>query len=291
MIPLMPFLVDTMIPMDGPYLDNIVHEWGVVVFQESGAHMAGGLGDGMSFYDQSDIDACAEAPVVWIHGEPFTGAFTVNLPEGQNFTFLYPEPWDSSDLQATWRIEADGSSGHMNEELVPVFGPFQAASVWWEAVPSLDLFFIDAGITANYIYYECTVGSDFCDPFLEWNSGGSPSLREGFPEEALYFIEGRAMTFSPPARGLIDWSFSGEGLTEDQIQEILCGWAGGMLKSSEIEALWETWKPYWQQGSWVVFPIPEEHHLDISRITLSIDRTRTVEYERLFLGAVRLDPR
>lgn len=291
MIPLMPFLVDTMIPMDGPHLNNIVHEWGVVIFQESGAHMAGGLGDAVSFDDFHDMDACAEAPVVWIHGEPFSGAFSVNLPDGQNFTYLYPEPSDRFDLQATWRVEADGSSGYQSEERVPYFGPFKVASVWWEAVPSLDLDFPDAGASANYIYYECTVAPGFSDLFLEWDAGGAPGLGEGFPEEALYFSEGEAGTFAPPAPGLVNWNISREALTEDRIQEILCGWAGGMLKSSEIEALWETWKPHWQQGSWVVFPIPEEHHLDISRITLSIDRTMTVEYERLFLGAVRIDPR
>ncbi len=158
-------------------------------------------------------------------------------------------------------------------------------------MPSLDLYFPDAGASANYIYYECTVEPGFSDLFLEWNTRGTPLLRDGFPEEVLYFIEGEAITFAPPARGLVNWSISRETLTEDRIQEVLCGWAGGMLKSSEIEALWETWKPMWRQGSWVVFPIQEEHHDGISRIRLEINRTRTVHYERLFLGAVRLDPR
>ncbi len=120
---------------------------------------------------------------------------------------------------------------------------------------------------------------------------GNSATQGWFPEEVLYFIEGEAITFAPPARGLVNWSISRETLTEDRIQEVLCGWAGGMLKSSEIEALWETWKPMWRQGSWVVFPIQEEHHDGISRIRLEINRTRTVHYERLFLGAVRLDPR
>lgn len=292
MIPLIPLLVDTAIAYVNPEAMNIVHEWGVVVFQQTGAVFCGG-----PWYDQTPdpFDICAEAPVVWLYGQPFTGTFTVTVPEGGAVTFVHPQPSLLSETQAAWYLST--MIDQSLEESLPVQerymynGPYEWALEYWREVPSLTFVVNETGQLENFLYYECTVNSDFTGSFLQWGADGNPSFRDNAEGEALYFAPGgifpvtltdeRFIPFDLPMGGEVD---------PDLASETFCRWAGSRLKSEEITALWETWEPVLtEEGSyWIVFPIPGEYLGRISTISLQTGNRGDVEYERLFLGAVRL---
>ena len=78
---------------------------------------------------------------------------------------------------------------------------------------------------------------------------------------------------------------------EDDMISYLCDWAGGSMKSQELEAMWLTWEDWIDEGSWkgdtlLVFPLPPEAVSNISSIYLQTDRYMYVEYSRFFLGII-----
>ncbi len=302
MIPIVAMLVDTSIAYEGSSAENFVHEWGVVVFDETHDPLiCGSPWNDAEMYN--DMDMCAEAPVVWIHGEPFYGTFTVKVGTGETFTTIYPDPDVLENETAEWNLSSvSGNTGfEETERMVEKVeqpgmynGPFAWATEYWRAVPSLSLYNQNTGITENFLYYECTVNSGFADNFLEWNPDRLPVFTGDEIVEGLFFtpygvtpVEIREDEFIP-----FDFSMGGE-LDPQLIPETFCRWAGSRFKTSEITALWETWKPaFTEEGSfWLVFPIPEEYNSEISTIHLETSDDREVEYERLFLGAVKLEQR
>lgn len=292
MIPLIPFLIDTSMVYEDPETLNMVHEWGVVVFEQTGSLLCGGPWPEPLYPD----DACAEAPVIWIHGEPFSGTFTVTLPENEALTFVYPQPSLLSEGRAEWNIAA-GIPESFEETLPPYeqsiyYGPFSWALDSWRAVPSLPLFIGGAGVTEKFLYYECTVHPDFTDNFFHWEASGNPAFSPGAVTEALYFTPNGIFLVEPGTGEFIPLDMPMGGETDPEFApEVFCGWADSRLKSTEITALWETWRPeLTEEGSyWLVFPIPAEYHEEISTIHLATDTWGTQAYERLFLGAVKLN--
>jgi len=291
MIPLIPFLVDTVVAYDDPGTLSIVHEWGVVVFQENSILLCGGPWPETDYPD----DMCAEAPVVWIHGEPFSGTFKVTLPRNENFTFMYPEPSSSAEGIMEWSFSA-GMVETVEESLPPseqsvYYGPFDWALPSWRSVPSLPLVF-ENGTTENFLYYECTVNWEFTDHFFRWGTHGNPVFLPEAVSEALLFTPGGVFPVQPGEEEFVamDLPMAGE-TSPDFAVETFCRWADSRMKSEEISALWETWRPELTEGDsyWLVFPIPAGYHHEISTIELITDLGGTVAYERLFLGAVRLN--
>lgn len=287
MFPLIPLLVDTVIAIDNPNALHIAHEWGVVVFEQSGSVYCGGPGH---LEWMVPGDACAEAPVVWIHGEPFQGAFSVSVPPGESLIFTHPQPTVYSTDKARWEISA-GQQEVIEETPIPYSGPYQWALESWRSVPSLPLTVLATGEVEKFLYYECTVNSELTENLFHWGATGNPVVDHNLIPEALYFspwgvfpVDLTGEEFIP-----VDLLLPAE-TAPDLVEETFCRWGDSMLKSSEITALWETWQPVLsEEGSyWLVFPIPEVFHVMISSISLETGRYGDVEYHRLFLGAVEL---
>lgn len=291
MIPLIPFLVDTAIAYEEPDLLNYVHEWGVVVFEDRMTILCGGP------WPENDYpyDMCAEAPVVWIHGEPFEGSFSVRLPEEQYFTFMYPEPSSVSGSAIEWSFSA-GIPPSVEESLPPweqsmYYGPFSWALESWRSVPSLPLFMQATGVEESFLYYECTVSADFADHFFTGWNDGNPVLAQDAFSEALLFTPDGFFPLNPAPGEIRPLALPVRGETDPALaMEIFCRWAGSALKSEEIQALWDTWEPEWADGEsvWLVFPIATAYHDEISVISLEKASSTGTAYERFFLGAVRL---
>lgn len=291
MIPLIPFLTDTVIAYDEPAYMNIVHEWGVVVFQQDVPPVCGVPWSETAFMDET----CAEAPVIWIHGQPFTGSLQVTLPADGSFTFLYPEPSDMEEGKAKWVFSA-GIPLPQEESLPAVersiyTGPFQWALPYWRMVPSLPLQFA-SGLEENFLYYECTVREGFTDNFFTWGSHGNPVFPAESVSEALYFSPSGVFPVEPDAGEFmpVDLPIAGE-TNPEFAEETFCRWGGSRFKTEEIHALWETWRPELtgEDSYWLVFPIPAEYHDEISSLVLTTGTDGTAVCERLFLGAVRLN--
>ena len=119
-------------------VQNEVHEWGVVVFEENVLLMCGESWQDIEYYPEyfDNDEMCAEAPVVWIHGEPFDNAtFTVNTGE-ENIILYYPEPDSQSLNSLEWEI--CGSQEYPVEEEIAIYdGPFYWAMDSWREVSSL----------------------------------------------------------------------------------------------------------------------------------------------------------
>lgn len=278
MIPLIPFLVDTDIVTSETSAASIVHEWGVVVFEQTGeAHMGS-----PEFLFPPDE---AKAPVVWIHGIPFTGTFMVNTGV-RSIVYTWPEPERTALGTAEWDLSGDYTESG-ESCVIPTDLPFRWAVESYEAVPSLQLHQEAATGWSNFIYYECEVSAELSRVFLE--NPDPENLRvTAAISQALYFS----------ANGQYLLEFSGGGLVPlhmtvnpELARETFCRWACSRLKSTEIDALCAAWEPVFASvdTGWLVFPIPAEYHNMISSIELLRNDGREVEYERLFLGAVRLN--
>jgi len=282
-------LTDTAVAYTDSDALNFVHEWGVVVFEQSGPLVCGGPWNELA----PDInDVCAEAPVVWIHGEPFSGTFTVELPETETFTMIYPDPDDNQTVKIAWEISGGLSVEQSAEEIAPAYsGPFSWSTEYWRDVPSLPLHQESSGFSDNFLYYECTVNRDFTFNFFQWGLTGNPVFAGNSVTEALYFTPNGAFPVTVPRAEFIPQAVPmGGEISPDVVPETFCRWADSRLKSSEITALWETWRPVFceEDSYWLVFPIPGEFYGDISSILLESDANTDVEYERFFMGAVKL---
>ena len=276
-------------------VQNEVHEWGVVVFEENVLLMCGESWQDIEYYpDYFDNDEmCAEAPVVWIHGEPFDNATFIVDTNEENITLYYPEPNSVSTTNIKWEISASNQNFEESEETVATYdGPFYWAMDSWREVNSLVLNSQTQARTENFLYYECTVNRDFTDNFFTWSDDGLPIFEESDIPNALYFspsgvfeistLDGKVLPFSLP--------FSVNSLSTNDILNTFSYWGRSNFEMSEIEALWETWEPAFTDSgsSWLVFPIAPEHHNTISTISLITSPYRLISYERLYLGAVEL---
>ena len=269
---------------------NSVHEWGVVVFGESGEVDCGGPWQQSVTYPEYGITQ-TYAPVVWIYGEPFSGTFQVDLTDGQNMGHLHPTADLVEPNSARWNISTIVTDTAANEEFYrssTFEGPFEWAASLWRAIPSLQLRMDSFEVEENFIYYDCSVRPEFTDHFFSWNTQGQPEFESYSLDDALLFS----------GEGLPDqvvWRNGefiplGRTTPPDMALEEITKWVDSTLTKQETEALWLTWQPVFnQEGTrWLVFPIPEEFYGEISSITLFPDHGGEVEYRRFYLGAIRL---
>ncbi|PIE53599.1 hypothetical protein CSA37_00070 [Candidatus Fermentibacteria bacterium] len=314
MLPLL-FLTDTVIAPDPDFEDIFVNEWGVVIFTSEGTTVAGAPDENGNVYFGREPYGLLEvdAPVVWIHGAPFQNAtFTVRANQGE-LTALYPEPdivqGDDMKSAASWIISGEFYRPPLEEAEPPDTSgvPFAWAMPFWREVPSMDIYSSkDDEYLGNFLYYEAGIlfwepPDDLYDPKLLAGYYSPEGLLIATGEEPS--VERINLVPLPDGTG----SARGSVLNDDQVCQILCGWAGSSLKSSEIEALWNTWKPFFttetvcdkqaldlSTGStpekWILFPLPCEEIEKISSITLETGEefSGTVNYNRFFLGLVRL---
>ena len=313
---LLPFITDTVIAPPPDYTDIFVNEWGVVIYDTNELFVAGApaeSGDTELLRQPYGFELLVDAPVVWLHGATFDSAtFTVKAKSGE-LTTLFPEPSVNHENRvASWEISAPLQSNPDQQRpdlVIPPGTPFAWAMDYWRKVPSLDLFSSDDhNYLANFLYYEASV-SNWIPP---------DNIYDGKILAGYYAPEGLLIT-----TGLTPWVEriqliplpDGSGipperarqLSSDQIADIFCGWAGGNLKSQEIESIWQTWSPFFtttladeitcgvnSRGSgeqWILFPLPWDVVEDISTIHLEVHDSvdRIITYNRLFLGLVRIN--
>jgi|GEM_PF-1115783 len=327
MLPLLfPFIADTVIAPPPDYQDIFVNEWGVVVFSSMGTTLAGAPDEnGNVIFGREPFGSlCVDAPVIWLHGA-FIDSATLTVKTNQGWlTALYPEP-DFTDagerpVTASWDISAPPPLPLQQrpEIEVPAGIPFAWAMDFWRQAPGRDLFSSETGeYMGNFLYYEAGL------PFWEPPDGiYDPKILAGY-----YSPEGLVITTgAEPSVGRIQLVPLPDGvgvspdteqpLSDEKICEIICGWAGGNLKSQEITALWQTWKPFFsvsevidseypvdvlyndglpadRRGSgqqWILFPLPWNVVESISSLHLDVHDSaeRTITYNRLFLGLIRV---
>ncbi len=305
MIPLFfAVLVDTVVAPES-YQTVHVHEWGVVRFDDDGTEAMGTPWSGDYGYPYDDY--CVHAPVVWFHGANCSGSFTVTTPEGW-LTELYPIPDETVVIEppcilsgelperiihAVWNItigSAEPVSGELREWHTGL--PYEWAAGFWREVPAEYLYRQSDGFIDRFIYYECGLPGDWNDLFHTEES--TIVFESGYTGEGIILVTGSLPGYLPVR---VEGEVSIPAITgfypaePDSIMSILSGWAGGMLKPAEIEALWNTWEGtlFAGPGSWLLFPLPPETVDRISRIEFTPDNCWIdVRYERLFLGLVRI---
>lgn len=317
MFPLLfPFLTDTVIAPPYDYQDIFVNEWGVVVYTSEGTTLAGAPDENGDVYFGREVygPLLVDAPVIWIHGAFFTEAtLTVRANQGWLST-IYPdartEAGEDMPVTASWDISAPPPTPMTARPEPPDAEgvPFAWAMDLWRAVPSRDLYSERTGeYLGNFLYYEAGIPywqppDDAWDPMLLAGHYATDGLR--ITTGATPVVERVRLVPLPGGSG-------GEGernpLEDDEVLSIICGWAGGNLKSQEIDALWGTWKPFFQtdeptdrlsdsEGSpgsdevWILFPLPPAEVEKISSIELQFSSRipGVVTYNRLFLGLVRV---
>jgi hypothetical protein len=281
-------LMDTVIaePQDGTVY---VHEWGVVTFSQETVTFGAdpSMMDFVQPYDPDQWeDAVVRAPVVYFYGEPFSGSFYVNAAGG-SFIETWPEPdstmqtgpitgegHNTAQWQIDWSIPGNDRDGAgavdaiscISEELLEL----------WCKPPSMLLGFRN-GLSGKFIYYECSlqpVENGYYYPVVYGPEG--VGLSDSYQDELLSFVKtpSGVTMLNPP---------------DGEIVELLCDWAGGTMKSQELEAMWLTWEDWIRQGSWQgdtlqVFPLSETTVDNITTISLATDGYQYVEYSRFFLG-------
>ena len=303
MIPLLfSVLVDTVV-VDPDFESVRVHEWGVVQLDNSYLTATGAewcfLDENGEF--QSGELLIVDAPVVWFHGPDFTGSFTVDIVDGEA-TLRYPRPLDvivtsasSPDMALTsevvqwtdlsFRNEVDAVD-RISSLVDSEIENFEWALPFWRDVPALTITREADGWSDNFLYYECSVAQ--LPPNL-----GKPEEEgciAGYYGPALLFSFENDELLAQRANVSDQFDVSGGYLTDDQIRETLCHWAGSNLKTEEIAALWSTWEPpirgrcsfYGQHV--LIFPLADHVVESISRLNLVTDQGIFVEYHRLFLG-------
>ncbi len=299
MLPILfPFLADTVMPPEDFTMIR-VHEWGVVTFSSSGTTATGAPEDTYGFDPFGMV--LVDAPVVWFHGAPFTGTFTARAEMGF-ISAAYPEPrgkpQDAAPIAAVWRIEGrmPRPFEKVPSPVVPENTPFAWAMEHWRDVPCLDLYGDDGGYLDRFLYYETAIPDGF-------HARMNTVVENGIQLAGFFSPEGLILETGPePAVNefrIVPLPGREENarlpLERDGVLAKLCGWAGGNLKSQEIEALWNTWEPFFMERPrgerWLLFPLPPATVGQISTISLIPESPGVgdVEYHRLFLGLVRLE--
>jgi hypothetical protein len=303
MLPLLfPLLADTVIaPYPHDYGQVRVHEWGVVTFTSAGTEITGAPG-GLYGHDPFGL-LLVDAPVVWFHGEPFGGTFTVRAEMGF-ITTAYPKPSEGfsgpTPVTASWRIV-----GRMPQPFtevprpsVPENTPFRWAMDFWRDVPCLDLYTQEEVYLDRFLYYETAI-PDGLHARMNTVVENGRQLAGFFSPDGIRIVTGPEPLIRPDR--IVPLPLVGSRSTairttmhRQEILDRLCDWAGGNLKSHEIAALWNTWEPFFTERPpgeiWLLFPLPPETVEGISSIHLQPDDPHlSVEYHRLFLGLVRLE--
>jgi len=317
MLPLLfPFMVDTVEIPPPDFHDLFVNEWGVVVFSTGETAVAGApdeygnIRGGRQIYE----DLAVDAPVIWIHGGSFENAtLTVKIPQG-SLTALFPEPdatsGDETTVAASWNLSARSRvpTGERPALDVPPETPFEWAMEYWRKVPSMELYFpASQEYRSNFLYYEIGI------PYWEPPEGiyQAKTLAGYYASDGLLITAGdnpaveRIQLIPLPDGYGVPADTAGE-LDDEEICTIICDWGGNNLKSEEIAALWQTWKPFFATGSiddeclldsrsdnehWILFPLPWDVVEEYSTLYLEVhdDIDRDITYNRLFLGLVRVN--
>jgi hypothetical protein len=315
MLPLLfPFMVDTVEMPPPDFSDLFVNEWGVVVFNTDGTTVAGApdqYGD-INGSRQVYGDLAVDAPVIWIHGAFFEDAtLSVKIPHG-SLTTIFPKPdataGEETAVAASWRISASPSVLTRPALVVPPGTPFEWAMEYWREVPSMELYSLDSGeYMSNFLYYEAGIPN--------WNPPEgvyeAKTLAGYYATDGLLITVGdtpeveRIQLIPLPDGSGTPADMAGEQ-NDDSICAIICDWGGNNLKSEEISALWQTWKPFFVSGSiydesswdrrdtneqWILFPLPWDAVENYSTIHLEVHDLidREITYNRLFLGLVRVN--
>ncbi|MCK4504078.1 MAG: hypothetical protein KAW14_00560 [Candidatus Aegiribacteria sp.] len=305
MLPLMfaAALVDTVIAPPADLNTIYVHEWGAITFAEEVIIGAAPPSDPLSNYTTPDEwdELLVRAPVVYFYGATFQGTFTVTVPSG-TFIETWPVPEKltaiaplhlASSSRAVWTISGT-SWGEPGTTDTPAgrhelsFSP-EILDIWrWP--PSFLLEFGN-GIREKFIYYECALrpqNNDDFYPALLTNDG--TVLSPEYHGELIRFIKSDGKVIIDPITGRYGMRREIQQATEyGDILETLCSWAGGTMKSDEINAMWTTWEDWIYNGSWsgdtlLVFPLPDETVERMSSITLETSEEHDIEYSRFYVG-------
>ncbi len=314
MLPLMfAALVDTIVAPPPDFNIAYVHEWGAVTFTEEVVHFGTGpeaFPDIFTDVTEPDIwdEPVARAPVVYFYGAPFTGTFTVTVPDGEFIETVpeprFPEPPVQADSDgggasvARWRITSDPYLGRDGFES-PGSGciPADLHGAWrW---PGSNTLLFDDGSAESFIYYECSLDREICGEYWDrLRVGGDPAYH---PEDTPPMIR-----FEVLSTGTVAAEIFGSGEEEmemrrsihpimdrESILETLCSWSGGTMKSEEISAMWETWEDWIMSGDWsgdvlLLFPLPSEVVESMSTISLDTGENLQIEYTRFYIGVASI---
>ncbi len=309
MIPLMfaAALVDTVIAPPPDWNTIYVHEWGAITFAEEvifGAAPSSDLFGEYGYPDEWD-EPVARAPVVYFYGASFQGTFTVTVPAG-TFIETWPNPESLTALgpmqlpntsRAVWTI-----SGTSWEELIITDTPAgrvelnvspEILDIWrW---PSSFLLEFADGTREKFVYYECAlepISNDDFYPALLTDTG--TILSPEYNGELIRFIKSEGKVIIDPdtlSSGTHHQIQQADECGDMDILETLCSWAGGTMKSDEINAMWTTWEDWIYSGSWtgdtlLIFPLPDETVERMSSITLETSEDHDIEYSRFYLGII-----
>lgn len=278
-----------------------VHEWGVLTWD--GQVMTSAGAPAPAVVDPGEMET--GAPVLYFHGDEFTGTVTVASPG--LLDCVYPDP-DAAVGPLTglrglgsligWEISAaleepegypacgDGSS--------PLDSDFAWAAPTWREGDALYLA-RDDGFSDRFLYYAGTIGQGSFPPPLAGFAVASAAVDTPEARRVLLFTkEGTGeVHFVIAPEG--DISMAGQAspfvYSFDEVVSILEGWADGDLTHEEVRALWLTWEVEllvgsWPTGSRAVFVVPDELVERTSTITVEPDGDQPVEIRRFFLGFV-----
>lgn len=261
-----------------------VHEWGVVTFTGESVAMVSDPDILSSFQPppfQDDDQMVVRAPVVYFYGEPFSGTFSVTAASG-TFIETWPEPAFTDGRVASWSLTA--SNGESDPDRWSSVGRMPCISPelleLWRSPPSMALDFLD-GSSEKYIYYECSLAPEAQDSYYPVSYGpGGPELDPEYNGNIMRFVrtENGVLPLEPPSEGMVP---------------LLCEWAGGSMKTQELEGMWKTWEDWIYRGSWsgdtlAVFPLPASTVELITDIELITEEWVLVEYSRFYLGMMSL---
>jgi len=295
-------LMDTIIA-EPDYGTVHVHEWGAVTFSEENVIFgANPMTDPNSDFIPPDHwdEPVARAPIVYFYGEPFTGTFTVNVHSG-NFIETLPVPSSlvstspmppENSYSATWVIT--GTSNEQHRDITGIEYSCISADllkIWRE--PSSYLLDFDTGAQEKFVYYECSLhpsSGDAFYPVLLQNDGAV--LDPDYTGPVMRFLkDGDTVNMEL----ITAWTEPEQAINaSDQnldVPEILCDWAGGSMKSEELNSMWDTWKSWIFDGSWsgdtlLVFPLPINTIEGMTSINLAVGSYANVEYSRFYLGII-----
>ncbi|MCK4807207.1 MAG: hypothetical protein KAT09_06155 [Candidatus Aegiribacteria sp.] len=275
-----------------------VHEWGVVIFGEYEPAVTAVPGFVLPpvITDPafSIMPPSVEAPVIFFHGEEFSGDFVVEVFNANIFDIYPVDGVRSTHDSIRWsdiRVFNPGEGTEypdifpahccMSDELARSWRTLECNSVR-----------TSGGINEGFLYYECFLeNQEFVEyPKLLAAGGGLP---EGV-DKILIFMrpsdDYQEMYLVDPASLFIPAEIEEIGVYDKAwMLEILFSWNTVGLYPDEIELLWETWEAYvtspvWEGDALVVFPLPRDMINKISSLEVLPDGEMEIMYRRFFLG-------